>query len=94
MVSASDHTNYVSISNQKSMTQLVVINLHPNKYCEEFLNDSFAFKLGRCVEIYSTLNVLSNNVCVPNRRFKSKRFQDNYRNKLIENINKVCLIQM
>ena len=31
IVSASNHTKYVSASNQKFMTQPILINLHPNE---------------------------------------------------------------
>ena len=41
------------------------INLHPNKYSQEFHQYRFAFKLDRCVGICNTLNDLSNKVCVP-----------------------------
>ena len=35
-VSASNHTKCVSLSNQKCMTQLTLINLHSNEYSQEF----------------------------------------------------------
>ena len=31
IVSASNHTKYVSVSNQKFMTQPILINLYPNE---------------------------------------------------------------
>ena len=40
------------------------INLHPNKYSQEFHWYPVAFKLDRCVGICNTLNDLSNKVCV------------------------------
>ena len=33
--STSYHTNYISLSNQKPMTQPTLINFHPNKYIQE-----------------------------------------------------------
>ena len=35
IVSAFDHTKCISLSNQKCMTQLTLINLHSNKYSQE-----------------------------------------------------------
>ena len=32
----SNITNCVSLNNQKSMIQLILINLYPNEYCQEF----------------------------------------------------------
>ena len=50
-----------------NMTQPILINLHPNKYSQEFHYYPFAVKLGRCVESWNTLNGLYNKVCVPNK---------------------------
>ena len=36
LIHGSNHTKCVSLSNQKSMIQLALINLHPNKYSQEF----------------------------------------------------------
>ena len=36
IVSASNHTKCMSLSNQKCMTQSTLINLHPNEYSQEF----------------------------------------------------------
>ena len=89
IVNASNDTKYVSLSNQKCMIQPTLINLHPNEYSQEFHYYLFAGKLDRCVGSSNTLNDLSNKVCVPNKtRFKSKRIQNDYRNKCIKNINK------
>ena len=35
IVSASNHTKRMSLSNQKYMTQPTLINLHPNEYSQE-----------------------------------------------------------
>ena len=49
------------------MTQPTLINLHPNKYSEEFHCYPFAFTLDRCVGSCNTLNGLSSKVCFPNK---------------------------
>ena len=36
IVNASDHTECSSLSNQECMIQYTLINLHPNKYRQEF----------------------------------------------------------
>ena len=41
--------------------------LHPNEYSQKFHDYPFAVKLDRCVGSCSTLNDLSNKVCVPNK---------------------------
>ena len=61
IVNPSYHTKFVSLNNQK------VINLHPNKYSQEFHYYPFAIKLDRCVGSCNTFNNLSNKVCVPNK---------------------------
>ena len=67
IVSASNHTKCVLLSNQKCMNQPTLTNLHPNKYSLEFHCFPFAFKLDRCVGSCNTLNDLSNKVCVPDK---------------------------
>ena len=37
IVSLSSHKRYVSLSNQKCVTQPTLINLHPNEYSQDFL---------------------------------------------------------
>ena len=56
------------MSNQKCMIQSTFINLHPNEYSQELHYYPFTVKLERCVESYNTLNGLSNNACVLNKR--------------------------
>ena len=68
IVKASNHTKCVSLSNQKSKIQLNLINLHPNEYSQEFHYYPFSVKLNKCVGSCNTLNDLSNNVCVPNKK--------------------------
>ena len=54
------------LSKQKCILNLH-INLHPDEYSQELYYYSFAFKLDRCVGIFNAFNVLSNEVCVPNK---------------------------
>ena len=67
IVNLSCNTKCVSLRNQKCMIQPTLINLHPNKYSQEFHYYSFKVKLDRCVEMCNTLNDLANKVCVPNK---------------------------
>ena len=82
LVNGSSHIKCLFLNNQKCMTQPTLINLRRNEYSQKFHYYPFAVKLDRCVGSYNILNDLSNKVCVPNkRRFKSKRFQHDYRKK-------------
>ena len=65
IVSASNHTKCVSLSNQTCMIQPTLINLHPNQYSQEFHYYPFSVKLDRCIGSCNILNDLSNKVCVP-----------------------------
>ena len=67
IVNASNNTKFVSLSNQKCKIQPTLINLHPNKYSQEFHYYPFTVKLDRCVGSCNTLNDLSNKVCVPSK---------------------------
>ena len=68
IVNASNHTKCVSLINQKCKIQLTLINLHSNEYSQEFQYYPFAVKLDRCAGSCSTVNDLSNKVCVvPNK---------------------------
>ena len=62
IVSASNRTKYVLLSNQKCIIQPTLISLHPNEYSQEF-----HYYPDRCVESYNTLNDLSNKVCIQNK---------------------------
>ena len=69
-----NYAKCLSLSNQNCMTQPIHINLRSNEYSQKFHYYPLAAKLDRCVESCSTLNDLSNKVCVSNmcsRRFKS-----------------------
>ena len=50
------------------MTQPTLTNLHLNEYSQELHYYPFAFNLDRCVVKCNALNVLSNKVCVPNKK--------------------------
>ena len=67
VVNASNHTKYISLSNQRSMIQPTLINLNPNQYSQEFHYYPFAVKLDRCFGSCNTLNNLSNIVFVLNK---------------------------
>ena len=45
IVNTSFHTKCLSLSNQKCMTESILINLHPNEYNQEFHYYPFAIKL-------------------------------------------------
>ena len=49
IVNVSNHTKWVSLSNQKCMTETTLINLHPNEYSQEFHYYPFAVELDRYV---------------------------------------------
>ena len=48
IVSASNHTKCVPLSNQKCMTQPTLSSLHPNEYSQELRYYPFAVNLDRC----------------------------------------------
>ena len=68
IVNVSNHTKYVSLSNQQWKTQPTLINLYPKKYSHGSCYYSFEVNLGRCVGSCNTFNDLSNKVCVPNKK--------------------------
>ena len=45
-VNASNHTKYVSLSDQKCEIQLTLISVHPNQYSQEL----FGVKLDKCIK--------------------------------------------
>ena len=63
IVNASNHTKFVSLSNQKCGIQSTLTNLHPNEYSQELQYYPFAVKLDKCVVILYSCN----KVCVPNK---------------------------
>ena len=65
LVSTSNHTNCVSLSNQECEIQPTFIDLHPNEHSQVFHYYSFTVKLDKCVGSCNTLNDVSNKVCVP-----------------------------
>ena len=67
IVSVFNHTNCVSLRNQKCMIWPTLINLHPNEYSQQFHYYPFSIKLNRGVGSCNTLYDLSNKVCVPKK---------------------------
>ena len=67
IVNASKHTKCLSSCNQKYEIQSTLINIHPNEYSQELHYHPFAVKLDKRVGSCSTLNDLSNKICVPNK---------------------------
>ena len=55
------------MNNQQFTISLSLINLHPNGYAEGLGYYTFAVNLDRCVGSCTTLNGLSNKICVPNK---------------------------
>ena len=95
VVSASNHTKCVSLSNQKCGIELALINLHQNEYIQELHYYPFPFKLDRCVWSCNTINDLSNKVYVPNKTEDLNLFfQHDLRNKWIKKINKAYITRM
>ena len=78
IVSVSNHTKCVLLSNQKCMTQPTLINLQPNEYSQDFYYYPFAVKLYRCVESFNTLNNLSNKICVPKKPQKKQKIKSKH----------------
>ena len=67
LANASNHTKFLSFSNQKCEIQPTLISLHPNVHSQKLHYYPFAIKSDRCVGSCNTLNDLSNKVCVPNK---------------------------
>ena len=68
IVNGSNRIKCVFLSNQKSLIQPALINLHPNEYNQEFHHYPFAVKSDRYVGICDTLNDLSNKVLVQTKQ--------------------------
>ena len=68
IANAPNHTKCVSLSYQKRVIQPTLINLCPNEYSEELHHYPFAIELDRCVRRCTSLNVLSNKLCVPKKQ--------------------------
>ena len=67
LVSASNHTKCVLLSNEKCEIQPTFVNLHPNEYSQKFHYYPFTIKLDKYVGSCNTLNDLPIKVCVPNK---------------------------
>ena len=57
----------MSLSNQKCLTELILINLHSNEYSQELHYYQFVIQLDKCNGSCNTLNDLSNKVRFPNK---------------------------
>ena len=67
LVTGSNHTKCVSLSNQKYMNQPTLIKFHPNEYSHALHHYQFVVSLDRCIGSCNTFNGLFNKVCVPNK---------------------------
>ena len=67
MDNGSNHTRYISLSNQKCKIQPTLINLHPNEYSHPFHYEPLLVKSDKCFGSCNTINNLSNKVCVSNK---------------------------
>ena len=64
IVNASNHTKCISLNNQLCMTQLSLINLHPNEYTQALPYYLLAVSLNKCTGSCNLLKDLSNKLCV------------------------------
>ena len=60
LVNGFNPTKCLQLSNQKCVTQHILINLHPKEYSQEFHYFPYVVKLDRCVASCNTFNDLSN----------------------------------
>ena len=93
IVSVSNHTKCVLLSNQKCMTQPTLINLHLNEYSQELHYYPFAVNLDRCVGSCNTLDDLPSRICVPNETEDLNLHVFNMITR-IKNIHKIYIMQM
>ena len=67
LVNGLNHTNCVSLSNQKYRFQPTRFNLHPKECSQKLHYYPFALTLDRCVRGCNTLNDSSNKACISNK---------------------------
>ena len=67
IINVSNHTECISLNNQKCMTQPTIMNFYPNEYTQGLRYNSFDFNLDRHVGSCNSLDDLSNRVCAPNK---------------------------
>ena len=67
LVNGSNHTKYVSLTNEKCISQPTIINYHPNEYTHWLHYYPFPVNLDRCVDSCNTLKELSNKKFIPNK---------------------------
>ena len=96
LVNGSNHAKCVLLKNQKYMIQHTFVNLRPNECSQQFHYYLFAVKLDRFAGSFNTFSDLTNKVYIPNKTedLNLSVFNRNYRNKLIENINKAYFMQI
>ena len=63
----SNHTKWITLSNQKCKIQTTFINSYPNQYNQEIHYYPFSVKLDRCFGSCNTINDLSNKICIPSK---------------------------
>ena len=80
IVSTSNHTKCVSLSNQKRRIQPALINLHPNECSQKLQYYPFVVNVDKCVGSCNTLNNLSNKVSFPNKT-EDLNISNKYSNK-------------
>ena len=66
IVSTSDHTKCILLSNHKCVTQHSVINLNSIAYSQKLRYYQFSVNLDKYAWSYNTLDDLSSRICVPN----------------------------
>ena len=88
MVNALKHTKCVSLSNEICEIKPTLINLHPNKYSQEFHYYPFLVELNRCFGSCNNIK-LSNKICIPK---KTEGLNLSILNK-IKGINDITLIK-
>ena len=78
-VNASNHTKFVSLSNQKSEIQATLINLHPNKYSQELYSEDLKIHVFKMITGKKRI-----------KRFKKNIYHVNVNVNLIaENVNQI-----
>ena len=63
----SNHTKWITLSNQKCKIQTTFFNSYPNQYNQEIHQYPFSVKLDTCFGSCNTINDLSNKICIPSK---------------------------
>ena len=67
MTNVSDHTKFISLSNQQCLTRPTLIDLNPDEYNQRLCYCTFIVNLDSCNKNCNVLVDLSNRICVPNK---------------------------